>query len=530
MWGFIVLTVGAVYSVSLLQSYYTIQTKGVVATQPPPSTEVPNLIARFTYSRPSPKPSEAVQFTDASYVLKGTVVAWHWDFGDGATSTTQNPIHTYSSEGVYPVTLTVTDNNGQTNSVQIIMEVKVPDYTVHKEGTLVQAINVAGVVEYESPTATLAIQYAFDQAGSGTPTNRKMVFIEDGVYTLTKNPKTNPDGDIACLWLWDYEYLTVEGQSWNTILKTNNINPNVIYFVGTMNPAGVQKGIRIANLQITTGSTSEHPTWNMQNGIQTCATQESIFETLYIHDVGRTGMYNTEFSETNIIRNSLFENNYRYGASYTSSGHGHVHNNHFIGNKAWGLNIDSTYGPADYTVAEFNVFENHPYLDLFVIAEWGGIYNILVQNNIFISSASTGILKTTFAKENIVIQNNYMEYSGSSGQQVIMIQDSSEDIRIINNHIISTPVWAGIYIDDGSNCLIEGNHFEVQGGFCVRIAAGAQNSDTDINDNTFIGEDGVYVGNNVKNTGIRRNDFRQITGTPIADHGVGTIIEDNLMP
>jgi len=37
---------------------------------------------------------------------------WHWDFGDGSTSTEQNPTHTYTTSGEYPVILTVTDNNG----------------------------------------------------------------------------------------------------------------------------------------------------------------------------------------------------------------------------------------------------------------------------------------------------------------------------------------------------------------------------------------------------------------------------------
>jgi PKD repeat protein len=48
-----------------------------------------------------------VQFTDQS---TGDVAEWLWDFGDGATSTEQNPIHTYTSAGVYTVSLTVTDS------------------------------------------------------------------------------------------------------------------------------------------------------------------------------------------------------------------------------------------------------------------------------------------------------------------------------------------------------------------------------------------------------------------------------------
>ena len=44
------------------------------------------------------------------------VDTWFWDFGDGATSTSSDTIHTYTEFGIYPVTLTVTDIFGCSNS------------------------------------------------------------------------------------------------------------------------------------------------------------------------------------------------------------------------------------------------------------------------------------------------------------------------------------------------------------------------------------------------------------------------------
>jgi PKD repeat protein len=42
----------------------------------------------------------------------GLITAWNWEFGDGETSTEQNPSHTFATGGPYTVTLVVTDDRG----------------------------------------------------------------------------------------------------------------------------------------------------------------------------------------------------------------------------------------------------------------------------------------------------------------------------------------------------------------------------------------------------------------------------------
>src|SRR6202007_654485 len=56
-------------------------------------------------------------FTDQSSDPDGSVASWSWTFGDGATSTSQNPSHSYAAGATYSVKLTVTDDRGATNSV-----------------------------------------------------------------------------------------------------------------------------------------------------------------------------------------------------------------------------------------------------------------------------------------------------------------------------------------------------------------------------------------------------------------------------
>lgn len=56
---------------------------------------------------------DAFSFTDNSNGNGGAVVAWKWNFGDGsAPATTQNPTHTYSSSGTYPVSLHIFNDKG----------------------------------------------------------------------------------------------------------------------------------------------------------------------------------------------------------------------------------------------------------------------------------------------------------------------------------------------------------------------------------------------------------------------------------
>ena len=55
-------------------------------------------------------------FTSTSSDPDGSIGAYSWSFGDGATSAVQNPSHTYPAGGFYTITLTVTDNQGATGS------------------------------------------------------------------------------------------------------------------------------------------------------------------------------------------------------------------------------------------------------------------------------------------------------------------------------------------------------------------------------------------------------------------------------
>jgi PKD repeat protein len=67
-------------------------------------------VANFTVNRTFGSKPMTVQFTDSS--TGSPPLNYSWDFGDGATSHEQNPIHTYTAAGSYQASLTVSNSAG----------------------------------------------------------------------------------------------------------------------------------------------------------------------------------------------------------------------------------------------------------------------------------------------------------------------------------------------------------------------------------------------------------------------------------
>ena len=105
-----------VYTVSA-----TDQCGSAPATDQVTITVLPAPMAAFSYNPSEPSELDPnVSFNDLS---KGAVT-WLWDFGDNsATSTLENPNHSYASVGTYIVKLTITDANGCISTISYTLEV-----------------------------------------------------------------------------------------------------------------------------------------------------------------------------------------------------------------------------------------------------------------------------------------------------------------------------------------------------------------------------------------------------------------------
>ncbi len=130
-------------------------------------------------------------------------VTWVWDFGDGNTSTVQNPIHTYNTPGTWTVCLTTTDANGCSSSYcQQLSNIPIQDleaYLFHQtsvspgfpvwvyldcynSGTIL----MNGTVQYRYPAGTTVNATSVVPA-SHDVVNRLLTFNFSGLLPGTSN-------------------------------------------------------------------------------------------------------------------------------------------------------------------------------------------------------------------------------------------------------------------------------------------------------------------------------------------------------
>jgi PKD repeat protein len=180
-----------------------------VNTGPPPAP-----VANFSGSPTSGTVPLTVNFTDLS---TGSITSWSWTFGDGGTSTAQNPSHQYTSTGTYTVSLTVTGPGGSDG------EIKTNYITVNP--CVAPVANFSGAPT--SGTAPLLVDFTdlstgsptswswnFGDGGTSTSQNPSHTYTSAGSYTvsLTATNSCGSDGETKTA------YITVSpGSAWTVI-------------------------------------------------------------------------------------------------------------------------------------------------------------------------------------------------------------------------------------------------------------------------------------------------------------------------
>ncbi|MGD9546732.1 MAG: S8 family serine peptidase [Candidatus Krumholzibacteriia bacterium] len=155
-------------------------------------------VAGFTGTPTSGDYPLAVQFTDQS---TNSPTSWSWAFGDGGTSTAQNPSHTYNAAGSYTVSLTVANADGgdtETKTGYItVTEPSVPTPPVAAfTGTPTSGDYPLAVQFTDQSTNTpTSWSWTFGDGGTSTAQNPSHTYTAAGAYTVSLTVANAYGGD-----------------------------------------------------------------------------------------------------------------------------------------------------------------------------------------------------------------------------------------------------------------------------------------------------------------------------------------------
>ncbi len=186
---------------------------------------------------------------------------YSWNFGDGQTSTAQNPVHTYAQGGTYTVTLTVSNGCGS----------KMLQQTVTVTGAPVADFSA----DVEDGCPVLVVH--FTNTSAGNPTQFNWTFQGGNPSTSTA---ANPTVTYSSPGLWDV-ILTVSNASGNNTASYDN-------FIDVASPTFSDFSFFINGLQAAFSNQSVNSTsslWYFGDG-------EQSNENNPVHVYGQDGIYN----------------------------------------------------------------------------------------------------------------------------------------------------------------------------------------------------------------------------------------------
>ncbi|MDI6644141.1 MAG: DUF3344 domain-containing protein [Methanobacteriaceae archaeon] len=226
--------------------------------------------ASFTGTPTSGVAPLPVQFTSTSI----GATSYEWDFGDGQTSTDENPIHTYTDPGTYTVKLTVTGPGGShTETKQDYITVNHPAPVASFTGTPTTGFAPLPVQFTSTSTGTInTYEWDFGDGNTSTAANPIHTYNVPGTYTVTLKV-TGPGGEDTKT---EANYITV-----------NHPAP-VASFTAT--PTNGREPLKVQFNNHSTGTINSYE-WDFGDGAKSTAANP-------IHTYNRAGTYTVKLTVT----------------------------------------------------------------------------------------------------------------------------------------------------------------------------------------------------------------------------------------
>jgi PKD repeat protein len=224
-------------------------------------------VASFTYSPKRPAKNLIVTFNaSASYALDGSVVTYHWVFGDQNNGTGMIVGHAYAKEGTYNITLTVTDNYGLTDTTWKLITVYT--YTiVHDVATTNVAVTPTDVYPGWKVNINVTVR------NEGTEVESFNVTVYYGGISIGTKKVTNMlnDTQITLTFIWNTQGAPPGSYtiSANATIAVEDISNNFrtggvvrIRLLGDVNGDGTVDWVDLGLLGLAYGSRPGDSNWN----------------------------------------------------------------------------------------------------------------------------------------------------------------------------------------------------------------------------------------------------------------------------
>ena len=211
-----------------------------------------------------------VAFSDITTLGDGSVATWNWNFGDGYSSTTGNPVHTYTNAGTYNVILLISDIYGCSSNKTINSFITVyPNPVAAFTSTNNTSCSSPSTVDFTSNSTGSGLSYLWD--------------FGDGTTSIAQNPShqyTTGQYTVTLI-------VTNANGCKDTLVKTNFVNivtpePNIAF-----SPNSGCKPLPVSFQCLNTGIASA--SWNFGDGGTSTALNPS-------HTYTTAGIYTITFS------------------------------------------------------------------------------------------------------------------------------------------------------------------------------------------------------------------------------------------